>query len=160
MKKLALVVCVCVLLISATGMAYAEKPDPEAFTISGYTMGYDFQSLPNGLTSFHLTAQGNVTGYLEGTFTFEEWGEIDLDPMTGAGSGMGKNNGIVTITAADGSIAVVEFEGETDSVSVWGDFKVAKKDGTGAYEDFKGHGDYSGDAGFLFAVTFTGKLKN
>lgn len=159
MKRFLLTLGVILLLLIPVGAASADKPAPEAFTISGYTTGYDYQTRPNGRTSFHLTAQGDVTGYFTGTFTFEEWGEVDLDPVTGAGSGRGKNHGIVTITTPDGT-AVVRFNGKTDSQSVWGNFKVEKKEGTGAYDDLKGQGDYTGNAGFLFSVTFTGKLKD
>ena len=79
--------------------------------------------------------------------------------MTNEGSGKGKNNGIVTITTPDGT-SVVRFNGKTDSKSVWGNFKIEKKEGTGAYADLKGNGDYTGNAGLVFSVTYNGKLKD
>ena len=72
---------------------------------------------------------------------------------------MGKNNGVVTIATPEGT-SVVRFNGKTDSASVWGNFKIEKKEGTGAYADLKGNGDYTGNAGLVFSVTFTGKLKD
>ena len=190
MKKLVLLVCVFVLLIAATGAASAKKPAPDQFTITGYTTFYDYGTLPNGRTWFHLLAKSRgatpadeafcsylyqlpcqetcqallgkpcgVTGDFTGQFTFEEWGEVDLNPVTGEGSGRGKNNGFVTITTPDGS-AVVRFNGKTDSQNVWGKFKVEKKEGTGAYANLKGQGDYTGNAGWVFSVTFTGKLRD
>jgi hypothetical protein len=57
----------------------------------------------------------------------------------------------------------VQFDGKADISGVWGKFKVEKKEGTGAYIDLKGHGNFTGDAagpGEEFSVTFTGKLKD
>ena len=54
----------------------------------------------------------------------------------------------------------MQFNGKTDSQSVWGNFKIEKKEGTGAYADLKGNGDYTGNAGLVFSVTFNGKLKD
>jgi hypothetical protein len=190
MKKLVLLLSVIALLIIATGAVSAAKPAPDTFTITGYTTSYEYGTLPNGRTWFHVLAQSSgatleddafctallgipcqatcqtflakdcgVTGYFTGQFTFEEWGEVDLNPVTGAGSGKGKNNGVVTITAPDGT-SVVRFNGKTDSQSVWGNFKIEKKEGTGAYADLKGNGDYTGNAGLVFSVTFNGKLKD
>ena len=190
MKKLVLLLSVIVLLIIATGAVSAAKPAPDTFTITGYTTSYEYGTLPNGRTWFHVLAQSSgatsaddtfcmalfgmpcqatcqafltkdcgVTGYFTGQFTFEEWGEVDLNPVTGEGSGKGKNNGVVTITTPDGT-SVVRFNGKTDSQSVWGNFKIEKKEGTGAYADLKGNGDYTGNAGLVFSVTFAGKLKD
>jgi hypothetical protein len=201
MKKLVLLLSVIALLIIATGAVSAGKPEPEQFTITGYTTFYETRPLPNGRTWFHLLAKSSdateldeafcslayqmpcqatcqaylgkpcgVTGALEGQFTFEEWGEGNLDPVTGMGSGIGKNNGIVMITTTakphgkpdrrpNGRV-VVQFNGKTDWTRVWGDFKVEKKDGMGACANLKGQGNYTGSAGLVFAVTFTGKLKD
>jgi hypothetical protein len=200
MRKSVLLLCILVILTTATAAA-AGKPEPSQFTITGYTVAYEYERLPNGRTSFHLIARGGgddapyesicaylstqppygtpestplscqqlcttyaggvcgLAGDFSGEFTFEEWGEVDLDPVTYEGSGMGKNNGILTLVTADGT-AVMEFNGRTDSQSVWGNFKVEKKEGTGDYADLKGHGDYTGNAGLVFSVTFTGKLKD
>ena len=56
----------------------------------------------------------------------------------------------------------MHFNGTVDqaSLNVSGKFKVEKKEGTGAYADLKGQGDYTGGAGLVFTVTFTGKLKD
>lgn len=190
MRKFALLLCVLVLLVVATGAASAGKKEPDTITITGYTTSYDFGTLPNGRTWFHVLAKSSnptaadedfcsyfygmpcqetcnvllekpcgVTGDLVGEFTFEEWGEVDFNPATGAGSGKGKNNGVVTIIAPDGG-TVVQFDGKTDSRDVWGKFKVEKKEGTGTYADLKGNGDYTGNAGLMFSVTFAGKLKD
>ena len=98
-----------------------------------------------------------MSGDLNGRFTFEEW--IDVNPV----NGKAKNEGIVTIiSAAPEGTAVVNFKGEVDqaALTVSGKFKVDKKQGTGAYDDLKGQGDYTGGAAFVFTVTFTGKLKD
>lgn len=159
MRKISLVLCVLVMLAAATTAASAARPEPQTFTITGHTTFYDFGTLPNGRTWFHLTAEGTTSGYFTGAFTFEEWGEVDLDPLTGEGSGRGKNNGVVKIATPEGT-SVVRFNGKTDSASVWGNFKIEKKEGTGAYADLKGNGNYTGNAGLEFSVTFTGKLKD
>jgi hypothetical protein len=208
MKKFALPLVVLILLIVATGAVSAGKPEPEQFTITGYTTFYETRPLPNGRTWFHILAKSSnatpednafctavlgmpcqatcqallaqpcgVTGAIEGQFTFEEWGEGILDPVTGVGSGIGKNNGVVMITPTekphrkpdgrpDGRV-VVQFNGKTDWTSVWGKFKIEKADDKPKKEDekrpdaqFNGQGDYEGNAGFVFSVTFTGKLKN
>ena len=204
MKKLVLLLSVVVLLVIATGAVSAAKPAPDTFTITGYTTSYEYETLPNGRTSFHLIARGggddalydpicqatsqsfpygnqnstplscvelcmtyagapcgvaDFIGDSFGEFTFEEWGVVDLDPITYEGSGKGKNDGIATITTPDGTL-VVRFNGKTDSQSVWGNFKIEKKKSTGAYADLKGNGDYTGNAGLVFSVTFSGKLKD
>jgi hypothetical protein len=208
MKKFVLLLVVLIMLIIATGAVSAGKPEPEQFTITGYTTFYDCGTLPNGRTWFHIRAQSSgateadnafctalmgmpcqatcevylgkpcgVTGALEGQFTFEEWGEGDLDCTTAVGSGIGKNNGVVKITPTakphgkpdgrpDGTV-VVQFNGKTDWTSVWGKFKIEKANGKPEKQDgkhpepqFKGQGDYKGGAGLVFSVTFTGKLKD
>ena len=98
-----------------------------------------------------------VSGDLNGRFTFEEW--VDVNPA----NGKAKNEGIVTIISADSEdTAVVNFKGTVDqaALTVSGKFKVDKKQGTGAYDDLKGQGDYTGGAALVFTVTFTGKLKD
>jgi hypothetical protein len=159
MRKLALLLSVLVMLVTTAAATSAGKPEPQAFTLTGYTTVYNFGTRPNGRTWFHLTAEGTTSGYFSGDFTFEEWGEVDLDPLTGQGSGMGKNNGVVIITTPEGT-SVVRFNGKTDSASVWGNFRIEQKEGTGAYADLKGNGDYTGNAGLVFSVTFAGKLKD
>ena len=159
MKKHVLLLSVMALLIIATGAAFAAKPAPDTFTITGYTTSYEYGMLPNGRTWFHVLAQSSgatleddafctallgmpcqatcqtflakdcgVTGYFTGQFTFEEWGEVDLNPVTGEGSGKGKNNGVVTIIAPDGT-SVVQSNGKTDSQSVWGNSRSRRQRG-------------------------------
>jgi len=155
MKKLILLICVFVMLIAATGAVSAAKPAPDTFTITGTTGFCGFEVLPTGHEQYCFTAEGDVTGYFDGDFTFIE--RVDYDPATGKV----KNEGVVTITTPDGT-AIVQFEGEADAASVWGEFEVEKKKGTGAYTKIKGEGDYTGGAaypGYPFSVTFTGKLK-
>lgn len=156
MRKLALLLCIVIMLVATTASASACDPKPGTFTITGYTTGYDYRTGPNGRTWFHLTAAGESTGYFTGPFTFEEWGVVDFDPETGQGSGRGTNTGVVTISTDDGQ-EVVRFAGVTDSVSVWGKFTV---DGNGSCgcTGPQGWGSYTGNAGFVFSVTFTGKF--
>jgi len=199
MKRLLPLFCILVILFASAGVASADKPLPDTFTITGYTTSYTFDTLPNGRTSFHVIARGGndaaydlycgglaaqfppgtpgstattchelcvgVTGQacgvageiFSGEFTFEEWGEVDLNPLTGEGSGKGKNDGIVTLIMPSGQ-AQVDFKGKTDSVNVWGNWQLQKKDGTGSYTDLKGQGDYTGNAGLVFTVKFEGKV--
>jgi len=210
MKKLVLLVCVFVLLIVATGAVSANKPEPDQFTITGYTTNDPFTDpetviKPNGHMRLHVTARGGgdadvtsdglcaslaedldipdittcqalcvasqnqacgVAGLVNGKpftgeFTFDEWVELRMNPLTGAIYGKVKNNGIVTITTVTPDAStVVQFKGEADSLNVWGKFKVEKKTGTGAASGLKGQGDYAGNAGLVFSVTFTGKLND
>jgi hypothetical protein len=161
MKKLALLLCVLVMLFAATGVASAGQLEPGTFTITGYTTGYNSWTGPNGRTWFHVTAEGVAEGYFSGTFTFEEWGVVDLDLTTDppTGSGKGTNTGVVTITTEDGQERV-RFAGVTDSVSVWGKFTVAQEDGTCGYAGLQGYGSYRGNAGLVFTVTFTGRFEH
>jgi hypothetical protein len=156
MKKLALLLSVIALLIVATSAVFAAKPEPNTFTITGTTAFSGSKLLPNGHTEYYFTAEGGVEDYFNGTFTFQE--VVDFAPD----SGKIKNNGVITITTSIGT-TIVRFGGEADSASVWGNFKVEKKEGTGAYVDLRGQGDYTGNAaypGTPFSVTYSGKLKN
>jgi len=186
MKRLLILLCVLAMLLSLPGVASATPPQPGTFTITGYTTSYDWETLPSGLTKFHLTAQGGgegpvddalctawygvpcqtlclamfgrpcgVAGYLEGAFTFEEWGIVDLDPTTGEGSGRGTNHGLMTVTT-DAGEAFVRFGGQTDSQTVWGNFTVLR--GTGDHKGLHGQGTYTGNAGLVFLVVFTGRF--
>lgn len=181
MKRFIALLCVFVLLVAATGAVSAAKPAPKQFTIRGYTTFFDYPGtlLPNGHTRFHVIARGGgndadynaickqlyssscqaicrafpgkvcgASGYFTGAFNFDEWIEVDMN------SGKGENNGIVTLTDGDDPV-LVRFEGITDSVSVWGKFKVEQKEGTGAYTHLEGRGNYTGNAGLVFSVTFT-----
>ena len=76
------------------------------------------------------------------------------------GSGKGKNEGVVTITAPDGT-AVVRFNGKTDSQSVWGNFKIEKKEGSGRIcRSQRATAITPATLALVFSVTFTGKLKD
>lgn len=171
MKKLVLLLSVIVLLVFAPGAVSAAKPAPDTFTITGYTtLLEELKPLPNGHFQVHILAQGGgeeicradtgkvcgVSGDLDGSFTFEEW--IDVNPV----NGKAKNEGIITIIGAEPKdTAVVMFKGQVDLAArtVSGKFKVDKKQGAGAYDGLEGQGDYTGDADSVFTVTFTGKLK-
>jgi len=155
MKKLLILLCVLAMLLSLPGVASASPPEPGQFTITGYTTSYDWEPLPSGLTKFHLTAAGLVTGYFAGTFTFEEWGIVDLNPITGEGSGRGTNHGLMTVTTDAGEV-FTRFGGQTDSQTVWGNFTVLH--GTGDHKDLHGQGTYTGNAGLVFLVVFTGRF--
>lgn len=155
MKKLITVVSVLVLILAFSGVASAARPEPQSFTITGHTTSYGFDTLPSGLTKFHLTAQGTASGYLSGNFDFEEWGIVDLDPLTLEGSGRGINHGIMTVTNDSGAVTI-RFGGKTDSQSVWGNFRILN--GEGVYRRLRGQGTYSGSAAFDFSVTFTGSF--
>jgi hypothetical protein len=204
MKKLFLLLSVIALLIVATGAVSAGKPEPQIFTITGYTVNdpySDYETLPNGHLRLHILAQGGgedrkddklcktlygapcqtlcqdvksqacgVSGYFEGKFAFEEW--VDFDPLSGTAT----NHGVVTITPAkphgkpDGRTddrVVVQFNGTADSQRVLGKFKIEKANGKPEQKvekrpdtRFSGQGDYEGDAGLVFSVMFTGKLKD
>jgi hypothetical protein len=62
MKKLTILVCVLTMLLALTGVASASKPKEGTFSIAGYTTFYEWETLPNGRTKFHLTAQGGGEG--------------------------------------------------------------------------------------------------
>jgi hypothetical protein len=157
MKKLILLLCVFALLIAATGAVSAHNSQPDQFSITGYTTQYDYRILANGRTTvFNLTAVGNSTGYLEGPFTFKEVGTVDFNPETGQGSGKGVNSGLLTITKANdpNSEVAIWFGGHSTLTTVSGTWKVLR--GKGAWRNLEGQGEYTGDAGYTFTVTFTG----
>jgi hypothetical protein len=157
-KRLPLLLCVLAVLLVFPGIALAgdhgpQAEGPEAFTIAGYTTFYDYRTLPSGRTKFYLTADGTVTGDLEGPFHFEEWGMVDLDPVTGEGSGQGTNRGIMTIVADGGDEVVVAFGGRSTADTVSGRFTVLE--GTGMYDGLHGRGTYEGEPYSVFVVNFT-----
>jgi len=161
MKKLILLICIFVLLIAATGAVSADNPAPNSFTISGYTNSYDYKIVSNGRnTKFDLLAEGASTGDLQGPFTFEEWGSVDFNPETYQGSGNGTNNGMLTITNGNDSNSqvVIWFGGKSTLYTVAGTWKVVS--GKGAWRDLEGRGEYTGDAGMVFSVTFTGEFND
>jgi len=133
MKRLLILVCILALLLSLPGGTAVAKPEEAAFTITGYTTDYDYDIRPNGRIKFYLKAEGapgqacayffgdptacGVTGYFNGTFTFEEWGEYD------PASGKGKNDGIMTVTTTEGQV-VMKFHGKAEAQTVSGKFDV------------------------------------
>lgn len=175
MQKLATLAVVMVALVLLSGTASAAPPEPASFSTTGYTdlTTYEFQTLPSGHTKFYLEAEGKpgltcetwfgdpnlcgVNGDLNGTFAFVEWGVVDLDPLTMAGSGRGTNHGILTITTGESQLTI-RFDGRTDSQQVWGNYRVLS--GTGDYADLHGQGNYHGNAGVAFTVTYEGQFHN
>ena len=173
MKKAAIPLSLLALVLVMTGVASASPPEPGSFSTTGYTdlTTYEFDTLPSGLTKFYLEAEGKpgpmcefwfhdpnlcgVSGYLNGTFTFVEWGIVDLDPMTMEGSGRGTNHGILTITSNDSQLTI-RFDGRTDSQNVWGNYRILR--GTGEYANFHGQGKYHGNAGLAFTVIYEGRF--
>ena len=174
MKRLLPLFCILVILFASAGVASADKPLPDSFTITGYTTSYTFDPLPSGRTKFDLLAQGGyddaafcqvvstdppcgVTGYFEGgKFQFEEKGNVDYNPITGQGSGKGTNQGDLTITMPDGGKALIRFNGKADLQSVSGNWRVLSS--SGSLAKLHGEGKYSGNAGLVFSVTFDGKF--
>jgi len=154
MKKLAILICVAVLLLlpAATSQAQAYVTSgPVEFTIRGYTVGigdYDWKRCK--LTFEDLTAIGRVTGNLSGLFTYIEEGKVNLCTRYGT------NKGTMTVITEHGKLTI-EFEGRTDLINVWGQWEL--RSGTGDYSGLKGDGTYFGDAGLgSFAVTFSGSF--
>jgi hypothetical protein len=158
----------------APGVASGSPPELGTFSTTGYTdlTSYRFETLPSGLTKFYLEAEGEpglvcafwfsgdpnacgVSGDLDGTFTFIEWGIVDMDPLTQVGSGRGTNHGILTINSDDSELTI-RFDGQTDSQYVWGNYRILS--GTGEYANLHGQGKYHGNAGFAFTVTYEGKF--
>ena len=158
MKRLLILVCILALLLSLPGGTAVAKPEEATFTITGYATSYTYEIRPNGHVKFYMTAAGYVTGYFEGTFTFDEEGEVEVLPPFPPGiPGKGKSEGIMTITTDRGQV-VIKFHGKSEYVTTWGKFDVKHKEGTGDYQGLHGNGDYTGDAGFFFTVVFDGKF--
>jgi hypothetical protein len=160
MKKLVLLVCVFLLLILATGVASAHNSQPGQFSITGITTSYNYRIMSNDrITLFNVTAEGDSTGYLEGPFTFKEWGSVNLNPETYDGSGKGVNTGLITITKLNdpATRVIIWYGGQLDAFAqqVRGTWHVVN--GQGGWDDLEGHGNYTGSAGVdPFTVVFTG----
>jgi hypothetical protein len=153
MKRLLPLFYIFVVLFASAGVASADQPQPGTFTITGYTdpSSVQVEYLPSGRAKFELLALGSVAGnpFDSGVFQFEERGNVDLT------SGEGTNHGVMTITVADGQ-AVIGFDGKTDGILVNGNWRVIS--GSGSYEKLHGQGKYTGDAGYVFSVTFDGEF--
>jgi len=95
-----------------------------------------------------------VTGSFQGAFEFDEWGVVQvLDNSTNPPrTGYGANHGLVAITAAGGDTNL-RFDGQTDSVTVYGSFQLL--DGGRGAKGPKVSGTYLGNGGYVFAVTYT-----
>jgi hypothetical protein len=156
MKKLVTVISVLALLLVFTSAASAARPVVSTFTIAGHNTSSPVpEPLPSGLIKFHLTAEGDVVGDFQGTFDFEEWG------IANPGSAQGVNHGILTLTTTEGKTITIRFDGKTDFVNVWGNFRVLPDGGDPA--GIHGEGTYAGDTGVTdpggnFTVTFTGRF--
>jgi hypothetical protein len=151
---------VVVMLVTLTGVASAAKPVEGTFTIRGHTTEADFQPLPNGLTWYHTLASGGATGYFNGPFTYEEWGTVDFDPLTGLGSGKGANLIVLKVNDPGGKVTA-ELIGKTDLQGVTGGFVLQQTKGTDAQRGLTGAGVYSGytpDQGQTFTVIFSGQF--
>jgi hypothetical protein len=159
MKRLLPLFCILVVLVvSAAGVASAESPLPDSFTIVGYTTSYTpFPPEPtNGpRIKFELLAEGTVIGaaFNGGEFRFEEQGNVDY------ASGAGTNHGDLTISMPDGGKAVIRFDGKVDqaTASVEGNWRVLSSSG-GNLQGLQAQGTYFGVGGLVFAVTFTGSF--
>jgi hypothetical protein len=153
LKDLALLVCRLGLLLVLTGTIWSSPTPPETFRIVGHTTSFDWEPSSSGIVGFQLSTAGDVNGCLEGTFTFEEWGVVNLVPAARVSLGAGANVGIMTIMTDSGEVRIA-FGGETNSLLVWGRFSVLE--GTGDYSDLQGRGIYVGNGGFQFMVQFVG----
>jgi hypothetical protein len=155
MRKLALLVCVLVTLVIATGAVSADAPKPDTFTITGNTTSLVPEPLPSGITKFQTVASGAVSGYFAGaTFTFEETGIGSYDLATY--EARATNHGVMTITNGSGDEVVIRFDGQADFWSVWGHYRILQ--GTGQYAGLNSEGTYQGttDLGAGFFVDFSG----
>jgi hypothetical protein len=128
MKRLLPLFCILVVLFAPASTVSANSSQPDQFTITGITTGVQTRPLPNGQMGFNLIAAGESDGYLQGPFTFKEWGSVD--PNTGRGV----NTGLLTINRKNDpkSQATIWFGGQTDSQSVWGAWHVIE--GKGAWK--------------------------
>jgi len=171
MKKAILPIFVLAMLLALVGSASAGgTPEDITFTIDGSTIDpgkfeqkrckYEFKD---------LTAVGSVTGGLEGLFTYDEEGKVDLCPDSGPPSG--SNEGVMTIVTGQGTLViefkgVTELESQTGPSSVWGvsgDWELKSATPTSGYAGIEDTGEYSGHtyleedpADSWFEVTFEG----
>jgi len=166
MKRLLPLFCILVVLFASAGVASANSSQPDRFTITGYTVTSVMEpGRVDGRVAFNVTAAGGTagypggaTGYLNGSFTFKERGSVNLATYKGV------NTGLITITKQDDprSQVIIWYGGQLDGMAqptpkVWGVWYVVK--GTGSWNDLKGNGNYTGNAGVEpFTVVFTGEF--
>jgi hypothetical protein len=86
-----------------------------------------------------------AAGFFDGSFTFDEWGIVDLITYAGA------NHGLLDITTSAG-VAKARFGGNASLTGVSGSFSFLK--GSGDYHNLKGGGTYAGGAGLVFRVDY------
>ncbi len=148
-KHALLIIVVIAVLLALTGAVSGARPQIGPFTTEGDTTVLQFEPLTDSLFpsqfKFHLMAQGGADGFFDGAFTFEEWGIVDF------GSGYGANHGLMTITTDDGE-ADFRFDGQTNSVDVWGTFAVL--DGSSGFKGLRGEGWFRGNADYVFTVYY------
>jgi hypothetical protein len=58
MKKAILPIFVLAMLLALVGAASASPPQLDTFSITGYATIHEYETLPSGLTKFHITARG------------------------------------------------------------------------------------------------------
>jgi hypothetical protein len=168
MKRLLPLFCILVILFASVGVASANSSQPDQFTVTGCTTGEPNArpGLVEGRTAFNLIAagpggncpEGGVSGDLEGSFTFKEWGSVNLTTYQGV------NTGLLTINKKNNptSQVTIWFGGKIDYFAldpeqvVRGTWRVIE--GKGAWKDLEGRGTYTGGVIDPFTVIFTGKL--
>jgi hypothetical protein len=98
-----------------------------------------------------IKAGGNVTeGDLAGgTFTFTEWVALDWEGCPDNPVMVIRNGARMKIKPeGSGGKVFIEFNGYTDGVKVWGDWKVVRA--TGRYKGLEAEGDYNGIADLCY----------
>jgi hypothetical protein len=184
MKRLLPLFCIIVILFASAGVASADKPQPDTFTITGYTvipLPSDPDLLPSGRMKYEFLAQGGAEtdadnamcsavygapcqvvcqgalGQACGVTGFFLGASFKFEERVNASStGEGNNQGDLTITMPDGGQAVIRFNGKVDqaSASVEGNWRVLSS--SGSLDGLHAQGKYSGIGALVFAVTFTG----
>jgi hypothetical protein len=126
----------------------------QTFTITGRTATLRLRSSWRDLLrlrlKLHLIAEGTITGYFEGVFTFDE--RVTASVLTLRGT----NQGRMLVTTPDGSTAQIAFGGDARLGTVRGSWQI--ESGTGDYSGLEGQGTYTGDAALRFSVEFQGEL--
>ena len=188
MKLVTLVLLVCMMVVTLTGVASAARPVDGKFTIRGFTTSYDFNRLPNGLTSYHLVAKSSNPTPDDRAFCQSNYGmgcEATCRRFLQAPCGVngiydgqfvyeewgtvdfdpttedGCGNGTnkgIITIGGSGARTRVVFDGTTTLASVAGQFKANQLPLLRPNLGLDGNGAYTGTGGFVFQVTFTGKF--